>query len=216
MVSEGRCDNPPSAPAIVLTHVHSGTLKSRHGAGGIKLRRGCPSVARRVWKSIREKETSNKHLPADRSRCDARTALARWPFAATQGRGAVSRQNQEQLPRLQGLTGATCCGAVALYQLRTFSRLEQKLVAVSARCRGLHAVIIEMACSCSDTDSSIICVDNFRRHGLGIPTCNPIHAHFLAETTFSSFAPISSDVIKINEVPHYAFVTRRAGSPASS
>lgn len=90
LVSEGRCDNP-SAPAIVLTHVHSGTLKFHHGAGGIKLRRGCPSVARRVWKSIREKETSNKHLPADRSRCDARTALARWPFAATQGRGAVSR-----------------------------------------------------------------------------------------------------------------------------
>lgn len=77
-----------------------------------------------------------------------------------------------------------CCGAVALSQLRTFSRLEQKLVVVSARCRGLHAVIIEMACSCIDTDSSIefpgasqrkahdpiICVDNFRRHGRGIPT----------------------------------------------
>ena len=46
--------------------------------------------------------------------------------------------------------------------------------------------------------------------------CNPIRTHFLAETAFSSFAPISSDVIKINEVPPYAFVTKRAGSPASS
>ena len=57
-------------------------------------------MARRVWKRVREKETSNKHLPA-------RTALARWSFAATQGRGVVSWQNQEQLPRFQGLTGAT-------------------------------------------------------------------------------------------------------------
>ncbi|OCL13110.1 hypothetical protein AOQ84DRAFT_352166 [Glonium stellatum] len=39
-------------------------------------------------------------------RCDARTALAWWPSAATQGRGAVSRQNQEHPPRLQSLTGA--------------------------------------------------------------------------------------------------------------
>jgi len=203
LVSEGRCDNPPSAPAIVLTHVHSDTLKS-HRAGGIKLRRGCPSVARRVWKSIREKETSNKHLPADRSRCDARTALARWPFAATQGRGVVSRQNQEQLPRLQGLTGAICCGAVALYQLRTFSRLEQKLVVVSARCRGLHAVIIEMACSCIDTDTdSSIEFPGVSQRKVHDPSCAILFASIISAATDEGFLPHPYSFLGRN---HFFFV----------
>lgn len=102
--------------------------------------------AARVWhagfggESERRKQaTSNKHLPADRSRCDAQL-LHGGPLPQRRGGGAGTAS------KTLGFNWRHCCGAVAL--LSTQDLLTTRAEAcrgVRARCRGLHAVIIEMA-----------------------------------------------------------------------
>jgi len=180
LVGEGRCDNPPSAPTIVLTHhAEISPWCGWHQAPTRLPECGTPGLEEYPREGNKQQASAGRQKSMRCPHSSCTVALCR--NAGTGGTITVKPGTASKTPRSNW---RHCCGAVALFQLRTFSRLEQKLVVVSARCRGLHAVIIEMACSCIDTDSGIefpgaskrkahdpiICVDNFRRHGRGIPT----------------------------------------------
>ena len=132
--------NPTSTP--------SGTLKSYHGVTRLP-ECGTPGLEESP------REGNKQHLPTDRSRYNACTALA-W-FAATQGRGGggsitVKPGTAPKTPRFMAPLLRSS------YPLSTQDPLATRAEAccgVRARCRGLHAVIIEMTCSMHATLTAV-------------------------------------------------------------
>lgn len=101
LVGEGRCDNPPSAPAIVLTHhAEISPWCGWHQAPTRLPECGTPGLEEYPREGNKQQASAGRQKSMRCPHSSCTVALCR-----NAGTGGTITVNQEQLPRLQGLTG---------------------------------------------------------------------------------------------------------------